>query len=134
MATLYPSAGALWLAGIVKTALINSVVKLFKAGFIPSVNTVSADLDAQECDYTGYASQTIAAWQAPLLNPIGGASIDSGLKQFAAASPYTIGNVSGGYWLEASGGDLVMVSTFSTDRSIAAAGQGVGVDITLVFG
>lgn len=132
--TLYPAVGALWLAGIVKTALVNSVIKLFKEGFIPTVNTTDADLDDEECDYTGYAAMTITAWQAPLLNPLGGASIDSGLKQFAAAAPYTVGNSVGGYWLEAAAGDVVMASTLSTPRSVAAAGQGVGIDITLIFG
>lgn len=132
--TLYPTAGALWLAGIIQTALAGSYIRLFKQGLVLTPATTQADLVAQECDFTGYAKAKQTAWQDPLLNPLGGASIDSGLAQFAAAAPYTTGNVVGGYWLEDSTAALVMASDLSAPVSCGAAGQGVPIDVTLIFG
>ena len=116
---IYPNSGSLWLAGIVQTALAASDMHLFKTGTVPLTPlTELTDLDAVEADYTGYAAQTIAAWFAPLLNGLGGASIESGLLQFAITAPYTVGNMIQGWYLTETGGDLVCAGDFSTVKRV----------------
>lgn len=134
-ALIYPNAGALWLAGIVQTALAASEIHLFQstmAELTPA--TTLAELQAEEADFTGYAAETIAAWFDPLLNPLGGASIESGLVQFAIAAPYTVPNVVSGWWIEEAGGDLVCAGNFSVDKSLVGAGDGIPMNIELIFG
>ena len=133
---LYPNSGLLWGAGLLKTALANSKIRLFKAdaGIILTNATTQAELVAGECDFTGYAAITVAAWNNPLLNPVGGAGIDSGLQQFATANPYTVGNSVGGGWVETAGGVLVAAWNYDPARSCNGAGDGVPVDLILIFG
>lgn len=136
MAQFYPNEGCLSQAAAVQTALVDSKLRLFKQGFVPSVSSKLADFVAEECDFTGYTAggATIAAWLAPLYNPAGGASIDSPTVQFAAAAPYTIGNVVGGWFLVADEATVVYAcGTFQSGVPIGAAGQGVPLTITLVF-
>jgi hypothetical protein len=134
-AILYPNSGALWLAGVVKTALINSVLHLFQSGDVTLTPLTTLDeLEDAECDYTGYVEQTIAAWLSPLLNPLGGASIESGLKQFSIAAPYTVTNMAGGWWIQDSTAALVCAGEFPTPRPLAGAGDGVPFNVELVFG
>ena len=134
-ALLYPNAGSLWLAEVAQTALANSVLSLYQTGSVVlSPTTTKAELEAAEADYTGYATQTVTAWMAPLLNPLGGASIDSGLKQFAIASPYTVSNVIQGWWLEDSTGDVVCAGDFASTKPLVGAGDGIPFNVQLVFG
>jgi len=132
---IYPNAGALWLAGVVQTALAASEMKLFQSGTITlSPATTLAQLDAVIANYTGYATQTITAWFAPLLNPLGGASIESGLLQFAIAAPYTVPNTIQGWYLVDAGGDLVCAGDFATPKELVGAGDGIPFNVELIFG
>jgi len=134
-AILYPNTGSLWLAGVVQAALANSEVHLFQSGSVTLTPlTVLADLTAAEADYTGYALETVTAWFDPLLNPLGGASIESGLLQFSIDAPYTVSNMIGGWWVEETGGELVCAGEFPTPRPLAGAGDGIPFNIELVFG
>lgn len=135
MSQFYPNASTLYLAGLVQADLAASKLRLFQEGFVPSIATSRAELIAAEADYTGYTAggETIAAWLAPLLNPIGGASIDMPTIQFDAASPYTVANVVAGWWIETAGGVVIAVGTFTTPISIGAVGQGFPMTVTLVF-
>ena len=134
-AIIYPNSGALWLAAVVQTALANSEIHLYQTGSVVLSNTTTlADLTAAEADYTGYAAETIAAWFDPLLNPAGGASIESGLVQFQIASPYTTPNVIQGWWIEDSTGDLVAAGDFAVPKSLMGAGDGIPFNIELIFG
>lgn len=132
----YPNAGALWLAGKVKTALVNCKLRLFKdgEGITVGPTLTAAALVAAEADYTGYAAITVAAMSAPLLNPLGGASISTSTQQFATASPYTDPNVIGGGWLEDSTGALVMAWSYDQPKSMVGAGDGIPVEMILLFG
>lgn len=136
MAIIYPNSGALWGAGLLQTALADAEIHLFQdgMGIIVQPSLTLTDLEAAEADYTGYAMVTVADWLAPLLNPVGGASIDSGVGQFAIASPYTVSNVIGGGWLQTAGGVLVSAWDYSPTRTLAGAGDGFPVDLILVFG
>jgi hypothetical protein len=132
----YTNAGALWLAGKVKTALVNCKMRLFKdgMGIVVSPSLVVADLIAAEADYTGYVEKTIAAMSAPLLNPVGGASISTGEQQFQIDAPYTVTNVIGGGWIEDSTGALVMAWSYGEAKPLVGAGDGIPVTQILVFG
>lgn len=139
--TIYPNVGALKIAATERTALAASNLRLFKGtAFIPSVSTTLADLTPIECDFSGYPAggAPIANFQNPLLAPGGGASIDSGLVQFAWVAPVPpaepVGNLVGGWFLVDSAGVLVAVGTFPNGISVSMAGQGIPMNVGLVFG
>lgn len=135
MPQFYPNSSTIVIAGLVQDELALSKLRLFQEGFVPSIATTRAELVAAEADYTGYPAGgvEVTAWLDPILNPIGGASIDMPTEQFAAAAPYTVGNTIGGYWIETAGGVLIVVGTFATPIPIGAAGQGFPMTLTLVF-
>lgn len=112
MPVFYPTVGSLWLAGITRTALANSVMHLFQSSLVPNVDTVLADLVAAEADFSGYAPITLVAWGAQYVSPAGGAAINSPCAQFNTADPTTITNNIGGAWIETAGGILVFIDTF----------------------
>lgn len=132
----YPSAGALWLAGIVRTALAGCKIRLFKdgEGIVVGPALTLAALEAAEADFTGYAEITVANMTAPLLNPLGGASISTSTQQFAMAAPYTTPNVIAGGWIETATGDLVMAWSYGEPKSLVGAGDGIPVEEILLFG
>lgn len=132
---IYPNVGAINIATLVQTELALSKLRLFKQGFIPGVGTTAANLIAEECDFTGYPAggNEVTAFFDPILNPLGGASTDWPTSQFAAAAPYTVGNMVGGWWLETAAGDLIACGTFAEAIPIGAAGQGLPLAGSLVF-
>jgi hypothetical protein len=136
MATmLYPNAGALAIAEAIQTLLAGSDLHLFQSGSVSlTPSTTLAELDAVEADFTGYAVITIAAWLDPLLNPLGGASIECGTQQFAIAAPYTVSNVIQGWYLTETGGDLICAGDFPQPVALVGAGDGIPVNVQLVFG
>lgn len=135
---IYPNVGALWLAAQVQAALAASEVGLYQSGVgvVLTPTTTLADLEAvgTEADYTGYARETIAAFTAPLLSPLGGAAIQSGLLVFAIAAPYTVPNTLQGWFLVEPGGELLCAGDFATTKSFVGAGDGYPFNIELVFG
>lgn len=136
MAIIYPNTGALWGAGLLQAELALSEIHLYQAGMGivlgPSIDLTT--LEAAEADYTGYAPMTVTAFEDPLLSQLGGASIDSGVAQFATAAPYTVSNVIGGGWIQTAGGVLVAAWDYNPVRTLAGAGAGLGVDLLLLFG
>ena len=81
----FTNAGALRVAFYAQSYLPASHIRLFKQGFVPTPANVLADFLTHECDYDGYPANgnVVANWTAPLLTPGGGASIESGVSQFA---------------------------------------------------
>lgn len=132
----YPNAGALWLAGKVRTALAGCKLRLFKAGSGINVGPglLLADLVAAEVTFTGYAEITVAAMMAPGLNPLGGASISTGTQQFATAAPYTTPDTVGGGWMEDSTGALVMAWQYDQPKGMSGEGDTLPVEQILLFG
>jgi len=132
----FPNSASLAIAALVQGELALSKIRLFQDGFSPSVNTTRAQLIAEEADYTGYAAggETVTAFLPPILNPLGGASIDWPTVQFDAVAPYTVGNVIGGWWLEDAAGAVVYaIGTFAAPIPVGAAGQGFPLSGSLVF-
>jgi len=132
----FPNAATAWLADLVQTELALSKIRLWQDGEIsPSIATTRAELVAAEADYTGYTAggEELTAWFDPLNNPVGGSSIDSQKVQFDTASPYTISNVIGGWWVETAGGDLVVIGQFAEPIPMSGAGAGFPLSASIVF-
>jgi hypothetical protein len=133
---VFPNVATQFIAGLVQTELALSKLRLFKST-ITNVGsgTTRAQLLAAECDFTGYPAggKSITAFLDPLLAPLGGSSIDWPTQQFAAADPYTVGDVVGGWWIETATGDLIACGTFTEPIPIGEAGQGFPLSGSLVF-
>jgi len=133
--TLYPNAAQLWLAGLVKTALINSVLKLYQAISQPlSQSTVIADFT--EADFDGYAAKTITAWLAAYIDPDGGGSIQSGTQQWncVPAGPPPVANSILGWYLVSATGTLVAAGDFPAPIAMSNLGDAIPLNITLNYG
>lgn len=133
---VFPNEATQFIAALVQAELALAKLRLFKSTITNVGSGTTRDvLLAAECDFTGYPAggKTITAFLDPLLAPIGGSSIDWPTQQFAAADPYTVGNVVGGWWIETAGGDLIACGTFPDVISVGAAGQGFPLSGSLVF-
>jgi hypothetical protein len=133
---LYPNVGSLKIAATIKTFMALAVIKLFKSALTLTPSTTKAQLDAVEANFDGYAPQTVTAWLAPYLDPAGGASIQSGTKQFdygPAASPPVTNNVFG-FWIEDAAGDLIVAGTFTAPVSMAQVGDSIPLSAVLNYG
>ena len=136
MATLiYPHSASLLIAGVIREYMGNATVHLFKPSApVLSAAVTKAQLEAHECDFTGYAPITVGEFTPPLLNPLGGASIQTGTVQFASAPPYTVGNMARGFYVVTNGGDLWACGDFPQPVAFGGAGDGVPLDIQLIYG
>jgi hypothetical protein len=131
--TLYPNGGALYLASLMRTALALSTLHLYKAISSP-LNPGTTLANLTEADYDGYALKTITAWLTPYLDPLGGATIQSGTQQFDFVSvPLTTNTILGFYLLNAAGA-LVFVGNFDAPIAMAANGDAIPVNVSLNFG
>lgn len=116
-----------------KTNLANSVLSLFKAGFVPTPQSVKADFEAAECDFDGYATKTIVAWSDPVLAGDGYA-IYAPTQTFAwALNVDAVGNQVGGWWLELAAGTLYEYGTFDPQRPCQGPDQAIVLAPTDVY-
>lgn len=115
--------GALATALLKQTALANSVVKLFKEGFLPSVTSPVADFDTNECDFDDYAPVTIVAWGDPSLASVPGYQLNGGLVSWACAADQVTGNMVGGLWIENAAGALLDFVIFDPPIPMQYAAQ-----------
>ena len=136
MPQFYPLAGCEVIAALVQAELAASKLRLFQDSLpAPDPSTPIADYVANEADFTGYPAggETITAWLDPILDPLGGYSIGSGTEQFATDNPTTVGNIIAGAWLENAAGDIISVVVFTTPIPMQMPGQGIPIDLRLVF-
>lgn len=118
-------------AGVI--ALANSVLHLFKLGFVPDPTTQLAAFLAQECDYDGYAAKTIAVWADPVLAGLAYA-IFAPIQTFRWDHvAEDIGNAVGGAFLVTSGGDLYQYTTFDPGRGLYGPDQAIILTPTDVY-
>jgi hypothetical protein len=132
----YSQAGALWLAGLVKAGLAESVIHLYAQSVSLLPTLTLAQMEAVEANYDGYTPITVAAWAAAFLDPAGGADISSGYEQFQygpAASPPVTNSVLG-LFIVTSGGVLLVVQQFATPLPMSQIGDAVPVTVLLNFG
>lgn len=139
--TIYPNVGSINMAATQRAAMAASKLRLFKGtSYIPSSASTAGELNAIEADFSGYPAggATIAGWQPPLLAPVGGASIDSGLIQFAFTPPdppaTPVVNLVGGWYVTKADGTLIAVGTFPNGIPMSVPGQGIPLNVQLVFG
>jgi hypothetical protein len=108
-----------------QTRNANSVLHLFKSGFLPSPTTTKAEFLAQECDFDGYSAATIAAWGAPVLLGTAWATYAPTQTFRWALDTDAVGNLVGGYFLVTAGGDLMDYAIFDPPVPVTGPGQAV---------
>lgn len=122
------------IAGLLRTALAGSKLRLFKADFSPSPASLAADFIGSEANFSGYPTggASITAWLAPLYDPAGGVSITAPTVQFAvAAATPLVANQLGGWFLLDSTGTLYQYGTFDPQPILAAVGDGLPIGIKI---
>lgn len=131
MAGFKTMAACLTDASTKRTALEDSVVKLYQSTLTPDPSTTVTELDAAECDYGGYAAATITAWGAPILAPGDGYAIYSPQIQFDSVAGTE--NLVGGAWIEDDAGNVRAVIPFPEPIPMGAAGQGFPISFVDYF-
>lgn len=125
--------GSLDIAGLTAAELANSVLHLFKAGEIsppPTITTPVGSFTAAECDFSGYASITIAAVGDLAL--IGNAwSIVVNERFDPTPAGVTVGNQVGGWYWVTAAGKLIEYGVFEPTRPAQAPGQTIFVTCVL---
>jgi hypothetical protein len=115
----------------IQTALATSKLRLFKApDLVPTTFTTRAELEAAECDFSGYTAggYPLPVWTGPANNPGGGQALTSPLIHPAvdgAADPI-IPNSVGGWWVEdktAVSPQVRVVGVFDPPRSMSTPGD-----------
>lgn len=129
----FPLEGCRESASEMQTVLANSVLHLFKSDLVPDPSTPLADYTAAEADYTGYAAETMAAWNTPILAPGTGFMIGSPLVQFEVGSTPTTTNIIGGAYLVDAAGDLRMTIIFTAPIPMELDGQGIPINLVWLF-
>lgn len=132
---LFTNSSAIIQAGILRTALAASKLKLFKQITAPlSVSTVIGNIT--ECDFDGYGEEAVAAWLTPYLDPDGGASIQSGTKQFVFVDgiPPVTPNIVIGWYVVNSLGALIAAGNFDLPIVMNADNQAIPINVVLNFG
>jgi hypothetical protein len=116
-------------ADAIRTLLgIDTQVHLFQTSLTPNFNTLKADFEANEADFTGYATTDIAAWTATITDPDGGKSFQSGIQTFAMTAT-TVTNKIGGWFLVNGDGFMLGYGLFDTPITIAAIGAGIAMNV-----
>lgn len=130
-----PTAGALVTATAFRTAMASCVVHLYTDALgTPSPATLLADFTANEATYSGYAAQTIANLNTPILAPGTGYMCVSPLLQFAVtfADPQVTNMIRGVYVVDAAG-NLRRVIQFVQDIPMEIVAQGIPFFLTWTF-
>lgn len=132
--SFYPLAGCEAQAQERKTALVASVVRLFKSALVPTPSTPKADYVSNEADYDAYAAITIAAWLGPILAPGSGFEILSPLVLFSCgAADQVVPNTIGGFWLEDAAGVVRMTGKFDPFLPMQIAYQAIPLNLLDLF-
>lgn len=123
-------AGAIAKLVALAVTMDNAVVSLFKGGFIPDGNTTKAEFEAEECDYSGYATTTITDFTLPGIDGSGVPSMTSnGL--FYQNDDGTVENAVGGGWIETAAGVVRYYWIFPSPVTMAAPLQSMNLNVLL---
>lgn len=126
----------MFLAETVRGALAASVLRLYTALTGPlGSSTVLASFT--EATFSGYVAKTIANFLPPYIDPLGGASIQTGTQQFNWETPGVGAPVVEtvlGFYLEDSTGVLIIAGTFDGPVAMAAVGDAIPMNLTLNYG
>lgn len=124
--TFVASSGALDVALLVQTQLVDCTMHLFQASLLPSPTptTPLSDFLAAEATFDGYAAATIAAFSAPVLAGAAWA-IYAPTQTFRWTFSAGVGNTIGGYWIQTAGGDLKDFTIFNPGEVCGSTGQAI---------
>lgn len=125
-------------ATAMKTSFVTSKLRLTKAPFTPVPTSPKTDLVANECDFDGYTPTTgyaIAAVTGPLAFSGGGAVLTTPLVNvvYGPAGTPPVGNSVSGWWIESTGGDVLVAGSFGPPRPCANVGDGFPLVVQLVL-
>ena len=129
----FPLSGCRQSAEEMQTVLASSVLHLFQSSLTPTPSTPLADYTAAEADFTGYAAETMSAWNTPILAPGTGYMIGSPLVQFEVGATPTTTNIIGGAYLVDAGGVLRMAIIFTEPIPMQLDGQGIPINLVWLF-
>lgn len=116
----FPNVGGLEVLALLQAELANCVVSLFQENITPSKNSVKADYEAAECDFSGYTTKTVAAFNDPAIDGNNDAIMLSPQTTWTQTAD-TITNTVYGGWVENAAGDLMFAFKFTTPRLMLAA-------------
>lgn len=132
---MYTNEGALSIAQARQTAQAASKIRLFKSTLTLTPATTAVELIAAEATFSGYPAggAAVAAFNDPILAQQGGYSIQSPLVQFVVATPATVTDLIGGWWLELADGTVIMAAQYGDPRPMQVPGQGLPITVQQVF-
>lgn len=142
MDPFFPNASCHLQAKELQARLAGAKLRLFKSSLgVPLADITLAMLEAAECDFDGYAEETIAAWLDPINSTGGGAEITAPTEQFDGAAPGVTVNSVGGYWIEfpaivgppAVAAEVCVVRMFDNPVMVGTLGSGVKITPTIVI-
>ena len=122
--------GAKVIATANQARLAASVLHLFKQNpaFNPTITTTLAEFNANEADFDGYATKTIATWGTPVLLGAAWATYAPTQTFLWELDTDAVGNAIGGWYLVTSGGELMDYGIY--DPPIPVSGEGQAVIVT----
>lgn len=129
---LYSNQGATAAMELIRTALINCEVKLFKNDVLPTPSMVEADLE--EADFSGYAAEVVAALLGAYLDPGGGASAQLPTVQFEHSGG-AVDNIIYGFWVQsaAPADKTWVIARFQDPIPMSQLGHAIPLDIKVNF-
>jgi len=135
--TIYPNVSGINLALFADAGISPALLLLYQSIAAPlSVSTKLSDFT--EANYSGYAPKTIAAMNAPYLDPAGGATISTPSQQFDFEPPVppalAVTNVIFGWYLANPGSGLLVCGSFDEPIAMAAVGDAIPLQVLMNFG
>lgn len=101
--------------------LENVTVHLVKDTFIPTPNTLPAELATHEADYTGYAASTAVDWLTPYIDGDGSGVVRAESVEFQPTGTATANTIYS-YWLQTgTGGTAKLVGFKLLDEPVTLA-------------
>ncbi len=129
--TSYALTGAEAIVTNMATDFDNAVLHLWQYGELaPSPTTPLADFTAAECDFSGYAAETITDWGAPFLLDASWALESQNRFDYDSGAGST-GNQVGGWYLVSAGGDLIAFGVYDPSRPAQGDGQVIFTTVVL---
>jgi len=123
--------------GQLATALGDSKCHLFKSTFVPEASTKLADLEAAECDFSGYAALDLDFTQ-PIYVTRNTVEQRAPTVQFdfipATPPALDVQNNVGGYWVESDTEGVLQVVRFEEAVPMEQVDQALPIDVVIGFG
>jgi len=113
---------ALGAATVTYTGWDDALVRLFQGALTPTPTTVVTDLEAVECDFTGYAAAVVTPWVSVITRQNEWALFQSVNYSIDGFPPYD-SNTATGYWVEDSAGGLIISERFAAPVTLTTIGD-----------